>query len=189
MSDSAPDTDMPVESTITAESAIPPSGPGFWRREWPYVLMLVLAVIGIAITNLSPLPTAGHWQILNLAFCVICIVTEWPRLSDRSLRWRLIWTQVLHWGTLLLAMQLLLHSRAADSLSTNALGLEILALLALGTLLAGIHAASWQIGVVGLVLALAVPAIAWLEQAALLLTLGGLALLAAGIGYVWYRNR
>ncbi len=189
MSESAPDTaDVPVELEIAAEPALP-AGPGFWRREWPYVLMLVLAVVGIAITNLSPLPTASHWQILNLAFCMISILTEWPRLADRSRRWRLIWTQVLHWGTLLLAMQLLLHSRVADSLSTNAIGLEILALLALGTVLAGIHAASWQIGVVGLVLALAVPAIAWLEQAALLLTLTGLILLAAVIAFVWYRNR
>jgi hypothetical protein len=161
----------------------------FWRREWPYATMLVLALGGIAITNLSPMPTATHWQILTVLFGLISIATEWGRLADRRQRWRLVWTQVLHWGTLLLAMRVLLLSNVDKVLSTNAVGLEVLGLLALGTILAGIHAAAWEIGIVGIVLGLAVPAIAWLEQAALLLllaTLVGIGLIAA---FVWYRYR
>jgi hypothetical protein len=41
-----------------------------------------------------------------------------------------------------------------------------LTVLALGTFTAGIHIASWCICLVGVVLALGVPAIAWLEQSA-----------------------
>jgi hypothetical protein len=176
-------------SDIATNESDKPRGMSFWRREWPYITMLVLAFVGIAVTNLSPLPTAIHWQILTVLFGLIAIATEWGRLSDGAKRWRLVWTQALHWGTLLLAMRMLLLSNVARVLSTNAVGLEVLGLLALGTILAGIHAGAWEIGIVGLVLALAIPAIAWLEQAALLLVLAAI----IGIGLIgavlWYRYR
>jgi hypothetical protein len=179
-------------SHVAPEEGLAPIVPphaGFWRREWPYVTMLVLALCGIAITNLSPLPTATHWQILTVLFGLICIATEWRRLTERRQRWRLVWTQILHWGTLLFAMRMLLLSNIEKSLSANAIGLEILGLLALGTILAAIHAAAWEIGVVGIVLGLAVPAVAWLEQAALLLLIAGIVLLAFAMVFVWYRYR
>jgi hypothetical protein len=166
-----------------------PRGMSFWHREWPYVTMLVLAFGGIAIANLSPLPTATHWQILAVLFGLISIATEWGRLADRRQRWRLAWTQALHWGTLLLAMRMLLLSNVDKILSTNAVGLEVLGLLALGTILAGIHAGAWEIAIVGIVLALAVPAIAWLEQSALLLLLATIVSICLIAAFVWYRYR
>jgi hypothetical protein len=176
-------------SDIAPNESNKPRGMNFWRREWPYVTMLALVFGGIAITNLSPLTSATHWQVLTVLFGLIAIVTEWGRLSDGRKRWRLVWTQVLHWGTLLLAMRMLLLSNVDKMLSSNAVGLEVLGLLALGTILAGIHAGAWEIGIVGIVLALAVPAIAWLEQATLLLLLAaiiGVCLIGA---FVWYRYR
>jgi hypothetical protein len=176
-------------SDLAADGSNKHHGIGFWRHEWPYVTMLVLAFGGIAITNLSPLPSATHWQILTVLFGLICIATEWRRLADRRQRWRLVWSQVLHWATLLFAMRMLLWSTVEKTLSANAIGLEILGLLALGTVLAGIHAAAWEIVIVGIVLGLAVPAIAWLEQAALLLLLAGIVVIAIAVVYFWYRYR
>jgi len=54
-------------------------------------------------------------------------------------------------------------------------GLALLMLLALGTFVAGVHIA-WQICILGLIMALAVPAIAWLTSYALFLTLAAAAL-------------
>jgi hypothetical protein len=176
-------------SHVVEESPPPARSMSFFRREWPYLTMLVLAFSGIAITNLSPLATATHWQVLTVIFGMICVATEWRRLTDVRQRWRLVWSQILHWATVLLAMRMLLASGVEKTLSANAIGLEVLGLLALGTILAAIHTAAWELGIVGIVLALAIPAIAWLEHAALLMVLAGIVLIAIVATVVWYRYR
>jgi hypothetical protein len=49
------------------------------------------------------------------------------------------------------------------------MALVLLALLALSTFVAGVHAHAWRICVIGVVLGLALPAVAWVDQAAILL--------------------
>jgi hypothetical protein len=65
----------------------------------------------------------------------------------------------------------------------------LLTLLALGTFTAGVHVAAWRICVVGVVLALVVPAIAWLEQATLLLLLIAIVLVAIVALYVMHKRQ
>jgi hypothetical protein len=62
-----------------------------------------------------------------------------------------------------------------------------LTLLALGTFLAGVSFLSLQICFLGVAMALAVPAIAWLKQAALFLTLAAVLLIGVGITF-WPRR-
>ena len=162
---------------------------GFLRREWPYLAMLVLALLGIGYTNLAPRPTADYWQVLVPLFAVICVAGQWRRARDEKGRWRLIWTQALHWGALLVAMRLMFLPQLQNMMNSDMIGLGILALLALGTFLAGVHAGAWQICVVGVVLALAVPAIATLEQAIFLVLLVVLAIAGVVAAFVWYRRR
>jgi hypothetical protein len=64
-------------------------------------------------------------------------------------------------------------------LNAPATGLAIFTLLALGTFTAGLHILSWQVCVLGLIMALSIPAIAWIENSALLLLV--LAVLVLGI--------
>jgi len=61
--------------------------------------------------------------------------------------------------------------------------------LALSTFLAGLHANAWRIAVVGLLLALSVPAAAWLEQSALLLTVEALLVIIVAALFFWTRSR
>ncbi len=56
-------------------------------------------------------------------------------------------------------------------LNVSAGGLATLTLLALGTFTAGVHVLSWQVCLLGLVMALGVPAIAWVEESALFFVL------------------
>jgi hypothetical protein len=65
------------------------------------------------------------------------------------------------------------------------LRLRRLTLLALGTFTAGIHITAWRICLVGIVLGIGVPAIAWLEQSALLLLLVAVVLVAI----LWHEKR
>ena len=101
----------------------------------------------------------------------------------------LIWTQALHWGAVLVAMHLMYVVDVSRMMNADASALAALTVLALGTFTAGVHIAAWRICLVGVVLALAVPAIAWLEQSALLLLLIAVVVLAAIAPFFWRRKR
>jgi hypothetical protein len=62
-------------------------------------------------------------------------------------------------------------------------------LLALGTFTAGVHVLSWQVCLLGLIMALCVPAAAWIEASALIVVLIAAAVLAIGIVFWWYWHR
>ena len=69
--------------------------------------------------------------------------------------------------------------------SAGATGLTIFTLLALGTFTAGVQVMSWQVCLLGLIMALGIPAIAWVENSALIFVL--LAGVVVGIGVVvWW---
>ena len=50
----------------------------------------------------------------------------------------------------------------------------------------GVHTLSWQTGVLGVVMALAVPAIAWIEELALLLVLAAFAFIVRSPAIFWW---
>jgi hypothetical protein len=75
-------------------------------------------------------------------------------------------------------------------MNADASAIVILTLLALGTFTAGIrHAAGWRVCLVGVVLGLGVPAIAWLEQSSLLLLLIATVLVAIAVLYFMHKRR
>jgi hypothetical protein len=86
-------------------------------------------------------------------------------------------------------MYLVFVADVKQQMSSDASGLVLLTLLALGTFTAGVHVAAWPICVVGVVLALVVPAIAWLEQATLLLLLIAIVLVAIVVLYFMHKRQ
>ena len=156
----------------------------FLRHEWPYLLVLALALFGIAYTSFARTPMTLYWIILAPLIGVICVVTRWPELTGRDERIRLIWTQVAHWIAVLVAIRLVFIADVEQMMNSDASALAALTLLALGTVTAGIHIASWRICLVGVLLAAGVPGVAWLEQSALLLML--LLLIVIGVGAPLY---
>lgn len=161
----------------------------FWVDELPYVAMLLLALGGVTYASVSPRATFDYWQILVPVFCLICIVAGWRGTVGKAARWRLVWTQGLHWGVILLTMRVLFMPNVQQMLNSDAIGLSALGLQALGTFLAGVHAASWRVCVVGVVLAAAIPAVAFLEQAVLFVLLVGVVLVAAYALILWRKKR
>jgi hypothetical protein len=173
------------------------SAPEAWRfdpraflvREWPYLLVLILALFGVAFTSFAKTPLTTYWIILAPLIGVICVVTRWQDAESRERRMRLIWTQALHWVAVLLAMHLMFVADVGRMMNADASALAALTVLALGTFTAGVHIAAWRICLVGVVLALGVPAIAWLEQSALLLLLTAVLLLALAAPFFWRGKR
>ena len=160
---------------------------GFLLRQLPYIAVLILAIAGVAYTNISNQPLVGYWEFLVIVMGVVCVVTHWDSAQNRHDRLRLIWTQALHWIAILVTMNIVLLSALRTMLPAPATSLVLLTLLALGTFLAGVSFLSLQICFLGLAMALAVPAIAWFKQSALFLILA--AVLLIGIGIIFWPRR
>jgi hypothetical protein len=156
----------------------------FFIREWPYLLMLLLALFGVAYTSIAQQPITTFWMALAPFIGLICVLARWREVEGRDMHLRLVVTQALHWLAVLLAMNLLFVADIRHVMNADATALSLLTLLALGTFTAGVHVAAWRICLVGVVLGAGVPAIAWLEQSILLILLVAIVLTAVAI-LIW----
>jgi len=163
-----------------------PAIPNTVWQQAPYAIALVLAIAGVAYTNVSHQPLVGYWEFLALAMAVVCVVTKWAEAPDRHAKVRLIWTQALHWAAVLVAMNVMLVPRVQQLLTAPATGVILLTLLALGTFLAGVSLMSLRIGFLGVAMMATVPAISWLQQTIVFFLLA--AILLIGLGVMWLRR-
>jgi hypothetical protein len=89
----------------------------------------------------------------------------------------------------LIAMRLMYVADVRRMMNADASALSALTVLALGAFIAGVHIASWRICLVGVLLALGVPSIAWLEQSTLLILLIVVVLAAVIAPFFWRDKR
>lgn len=161
----------------------------FWAAQAPYIVMLLLVFAGMVLTSLTPGFSAIYWQITAVVFAGVCIVSEWGAQPYRSEKFGMALRQGLHWLVILLAMRALFYHDVLSAMTPMALGLAVLGVLAVGTILAGIHLMSWQIGLVGVLLALSVPGVLWLERISLLLTAAAITAAAIAAVYFWQKKK
>jgi hypothetical protein len=168
-----------------------PHRAGFWIRELPFTSVLILTLAGVAYTSFSKKPIVGYWEILAPVIGLVCVAYGWRDAGDKTGRMRLIVTQALHWFAFLLVMNMLLLASVQRVFTADSTGVAIFTLLALGTFTAGVQVLSWQICLLGLIMALGIPAIAWIENSALLVVLvvGVVAGTAAVIWWSWRERR
>ena len=178
-------------TTTPGWNAVTPHRHPLWLRELPFSLVLIATVLGVAYTSISSKPIVIYWEALAPAICLVCIVSGWQGAPDRAARIRLVATQAAHWVSFLVVMNLLLLPTVQKLFNANATGLAVFTLLTLGTFTAGLQALSWQVCLLGLVMALGIPAIAWLENAALiaLAVFAGVLSITLVIWWHWPRKR
>jgi hypothetical protein len=166
------------------------AGIGHWLlRDLPYAVMLALAVGGIVLTSFRGPTTYIYWMALAPVYALIVIASGWRQLDTGAARMRLVVTQVLHWAAFLGVMWLMFLPEVGGVVNLNATSLTLLILLALGTFVAGVHAAVWRISAVGVFLALSVPAVAWVQESAMLLLVGAVLLILVGAAFWWMWRR
>jgi hypothetical protein len=83
-------------------------------------------------------------------------------------------------------MSMILLPNVQRILNVSATGLAVLMLLALCTFTAGVHVLSWQVCLLGMIMALRVPAAAWIEASALIIVLISVAALGIGVVLWWH---
>jgi len=154
------------------------------RHEWPYVAMLLLAVIGVVMA----LPV-NYWLFLIPVFAVISVFAGWPHFPTREGHLELVYTLALNWGALLVAVFLLYQNSMRGLLNENATAVSMMVLLALGTFTAGVQARVWRICVMGALLALAVPAIAWLANSVMMWSVVTLVIVLVSAVAWWISER
>ena len=140
----------------------------FWIRELPFALVLILTTLGVAYTSLTRQPLVGFWELLAPLLALVCIGSGWPSANDKTARLILIGSQVLHWLAFIVVMNVLLLPSVQRNFTANSTAIAVFTLLALGTFTAGLQVFSWQVCSLGLVMALAVPAVAWIENSVLI---------------------
>jgi hypothetical protein len=162
---------------------------GWLLRDLPYAAMLGLAVGGIVLTSFHSVTTHYYWMALAPIYGLISIISGWRNLDTGAERMKLVLTQALHWLAFLGAMWLMFLPEVRGVVNDNATALTLLILLALGTFVAGVHAGVWRICAVGVFLAVSVPAVAWIQESAMLLLVGALLLAAVGFAFWWMWRR
>jgi hypothetical protein len=141
---------------------------------WPYFTMLILGVFGVALTSVARPAVTTFWLILCPVFGIICVAARWREVDGREAQWLLIRQQVIHWLAIMFAISLVFVSEVKQMMNADASALMVMTILALGTFIAGNYSSGgWRISLVGFLLALGVPAVAWLEESTLLLVLVG----------------
>src|SRR3984957_6169537 len=179
---------VPPLSVPQTASPHPAHHASFWIRELPFTLVLLLTIGGVGYTSFSKHPVLIYWEILAPVIGLVCVWYGWPGAVDSQARLRLIATQVLHWLAFLLVMNMVYLSTVQRVFNATGTGLAIFTLLALGTFTAGVHILSWPVCLLGFIMALGIPAIAWVENSALILLL--VAAVVLGVGFaIWWRLR
>jgi hypothetical protein len=173
------------DSPLPAEAIAPP--PSTLWKEAPYIVVLVLAVLGVGYSNATRQPLVEYWELMAVVTGVLCVITKWNSVDDRNGRFRLIGTQILHWAAVLVMMNIMVLFQVQSMMPMQAVSLVLLGLLALGTFLAGVGFLSLPICFLGAAMALTVPAIAWLTQSFLFLLLA--AVLLAGVAIAVWPSR
>jgi hypothetical protein len=158
-------------------------------RDLPYAAMLALAVGGIVLTGFRGLTTHYYWMALAPIYGFACVLSGWRETDKTAEHIRLIVTQALHWLAFLAAMSLMFLPEVRGVVNDNATSLALLILLALGTFVAGVHARVWRICLVGVFLAAAVPAVAWIQDSAMLLAVASVLVVVAGAIFLWLWRR
>jgi hypothetical protein len=171
-----------------------PAGRGGWGPLFgllpalPYLALIVLALIGVSWTSISSAPSTTYWVMLTPVAAFICIAAGWSGASARGEGARMITTQILQWTAVLVAMWLVNVSDMHRLLSVDAKAPILLTLIALGVFISGLYLRAWKLCVVAAFLAVAVPIVAWVEQAALLLLIIAGGLITLGLAGWWAKG-
>jgi hypothetical protein len=175
---------------VTRTATFPsPALRGVLRDEWPSILVLALALFGIAYTTVFRTPMTIYWIAVAPVIGAICIFTRWHELASRDERVRMAWRQAWHWVAVIVAMHLMFVIEVTRTVSADDIALAALVLLALGTFTAGIHLAAWRICLVGAIMAAGATGIAWVGWTALLWILAALVVVAVIAPVAWHLLR
>ena len=166
----------------------------FSLRDIGFYLMIALAWIGAIYSTFSIENSRWYWQWMIPTFGLICIMTQWNNVEP-TLKARLIMAgrQILHWGAVLLMVQLVFMASGSDqyldALDDRQASFILIFSMTLSTFLAGIYF-DWRLCVVAVFLIMsAILNIVLSNVAPMLVWIIGIGTFAAYFFWAWWHSR
>ncbi len=181
---------VPPRSTVTEPVARQHwHGFGAWLVEiLPFMLLGIASVVGMAWNTVTGEPNRLYWLMYTPFAAVVCIFEGWRTCTTGPERGRLIIAQVMQWAATGIAMYVLMLTGVRGLMNDDAVGLTLLMLVALGIFTSGVHERVWRLCVLGIFMGIAVPTIAWVESAVLLMA-GVLLAVCVVLFLVWWLRK
>jgi hypothetical protein len=112
----------------------------FVRRLLVVGVLGVMVMIGLFLSNYSSEKARYYWCAMFPIFGLACLAHELAagRAYEIAL-WRILLRQALHWIGPIVAVKILFMQHARGQMSTDAVALTIILLLAVTSFLAGVH--------------------------------------------------
>jgi hypothetical protein len=158
----------------------------FLLYQLPYLVLYIVALGLVAMTAHDATGMSDYWQMFIPLVALVSILGGWRWAgATGSARWGYILRQVLHWGALVLVIQLLFAHAVQDFLNDQQDAFVSVYLIGLAALLSGIYL-DWKMALFGVFLLLSGVALAWLNENWLMLSLviGGAGVVAAAVSLV-----
>lgn len=153
-----------------------------WIDSLVAMAMLVLSFVGIAATEMSAQWAQVYWAATVIAFWVGTLVLDRGYFRGGKEFARSATLAALHWGAVLLAIQLVYFLISAGQIEDPDAGLVNGIILALGAFATGVHQ-NWRLMVIGVALGAAVAGLGLVDEYLwVLLGLAAVVLVALLIG-------
>ena len=155
----------------------------------PYLVLYAIAVTLVAMTDHDPATAQGAWDYFVPLVGLVSTISGWSRHAGYNwqMRLRYVLRQIIHWGALLVVIHLLFQADVQHFLRAETDGFVIVYLLGLAGLLSGLYL-DWKMALFGLFLIFSGVFIAYLDDNALLIAVGGIATMAVVVtAFVWMK--
>lgn len=156
------------------------------RFDWYILVLLIfLSVLGVAIFDATDAFGHAYWLAMVPVFFGACLYVEWHTcIQNGDSHKAVLFRQMQHWASLLIAVLLTLKLRDIGSLNNQTTGLILLLIFALTTFQAGITM-GWLFKLLGILLAISVVLVAFAEHFIWLLIIVGVVMI---IGYGFLKD-
>ena len=163
----------------------------FRPRDIGFYLMILLSWIGAAYTQ-TDAQSSRWWHYLIPVFGLICIATQWSNVEPTAkARALLIVRQILHWGTLLLLMQVVFMATTQGFMSSfddRQASFLLMLNVTLTTFLAGIYS-DWRLCVVAIFLGSSSTVMIMVQNLMPILVYAGIGIIIVYLIWNWLYNR
>ena len=147
-----------------------------------FVTLILLALLGMAITNFSPADAHIYWLLMTLVFAFAAITTGWQRADDKQAKAKLVTSQLFHWGSTLIAVMVIYAFLHSGQIQNETVSLMILLILSLSTFLDGIHV-GWHFYLLGILLGISTVIITYLDEYIWIIAI--IAMVFIAISFIW----
>ena len=169
-----PDDTIPVEGEKTMSDDKPLNSDVYDRavsflrkfetEEILFFVIILLSIIGVAITDYAPTASRAYWIFMVAALGTSAVAIEKTLLHRKDVSFTKLWvTQLIHWGVTLVVILLSFTFVKTGRMTNESSGLVILLILSLSTILDGYHV-GWRFYLAGIFLGITAFLIAYFEK-------------------------